>query len=145
MYLVLLFIILLLYLYETYTDIKHVQFKKEGFTNYKNQNELYDEYRAYFNRQYLVQEGIRRNQIKEQEIQRLKNKLKDPNLTELEKEEIESELKGNEWREYAFKRYDSKGEERHPNDFITDYNVNIIGCPRPWMECHSYVNAREIK
>lgn len=145
MYLALLFVIILLYLYETYTDIKKLQSKKEGFTNYKNHNELYNKHRDYFNRLHLVQEGARRNQIKEQELQRLKNKLRDPTLTEIEIEEIEAELKGNAWREYAFQRYDPRGEKRMVNDFITDYNPNIIGCPRPWMECHTYQNVRQIK
>ncbi len=140
MYLALLFIIILLYLYETYTDLKQLQTKKEGFSNYKNHNELYNKHRDYFKRQYLVQEGMRRDKIKLSEIERLLSRLSDPTLTEIERENIESEIKTNQWREYAFQRYDSNGDKRLVNDYITDYDTRVIGCPRPWMECHTYLD-----
>ncbi len=142
MYLALVFIILLLYIYETYNDFKTIQPKKEGFTNYKNHNELYNEHRDYFNRRYLVQEGIRRDKIKIAELDRLTTRLTEPDISDLEKEKIEEEIRTNQWREYAFQRYNSDGEKRLVNDYITDYNPATIGCPRPWMECHTHFNLR---
>ena len=142
MYIALLFIIVVLYVYETYTDLSILQNKKqtnEKFVNYKNHNELYNKHRDYFGRRYLVQEGVRRNKIKDNELQKLKTKLNSSNISERERKEIEAELMGNEWREYMLKRYNSvTGEKRTINDYITDYNPNIIGCPRSWMECHTY-------
>lgn len=112
--------------------------------DYESYNQLYNKYRQYFNRYYLVQEGQRRNKLREIELARLKNELydglKNNSLTPKRKVLLQREVDANLWQKNIHQDIDSStGRHRNTQDIITDYNPNIIGCPRQWMECHKWI------
>lgn len=111
--------------------------------DYYHFNQLYNKYRQYFDRNYLVQEGIRRNQIQESELNRLRmilrNGIRNNRLSLKQRLLLEQEINSNKWRNNIFQDIDRETNRfRSKGDIITDYNPNIIGCPRRWMECHKW-------
>ena len=106
-------------------------------TEFKTYNGIYPDKELYFNRNYLVEEGLRRNKIDDLNLQKLKNDINkvDENI----KKEIETEIANNQWKNYIFEDVNPNTNRLRPRqDLISDYEPNIIGCPRGWMECHHW-------
>ena len=166
----LLFIILLLYIYDTYYDItKFIDLKNkdhklninthkhttEDFTNYKynyynydhNVNGGYKEFRplhnklrSFYNRNNLMHEGLRQNNYRIKNIECLEKLLEKDNIDENLKENIREDLKTHKWRDHIFQDVNKSTKQmRDKSDIMTDYDPNIIGCPRRWMECYKWI------
>ena len=166
----LLFIIILLYVYDTYYDLTkfidiHLKehelninthmHNKEEFTNYKynygnyehNTNVGYTDFRplhnkikGFYNRNNLIDEGIRQNNNRLKNIDCLKQLLENDNIDENLKNNIRDDLKTHKWRDHIFQDVNSDTKQlRNKSDIMTDYNPNIIGCPRRWMECYDWL------
>ena len=149
----LLFIIVCLFLYETYKNT--LQMTEEYFTlldNNINDNTLdtpyykrfkpleYNKDRSYYwRRDKLVEEGIRRNQDDLKEIKKVQT-LFDNETNEEKKEQLKAELDLYKWKDNIFKTKDKKtGLSRDKRDIITDYYPEEIGLQRPWIERHSHL------
>jgi hypothetical protein len=149
----LLFIIVCLFLYETYKNT--LQMTEEYFTlldNNINDNTLdtpyykrfkpleYNENRAYYwRRDKLVEEGIRRNQYDLQKIHNLQTSFENE-TDEKKKKELQDELDLYKWRDNILETKDKNtGLSRDKRDIITDYEPEEIGQPRVWMERHSHI------
>ena len=149
----LLFIIVCIFLYETYKNT--LQMTEEYFTlldNNINDNTLdtpyykrfkpleYNKDRAYYWRSdKLVEEGIRRNQDDLQQIQNLQTSF-ESETDEKKKKELQDELDLYKWRDNILETKDNNtGLSRDKRDIITDYYPEEIGQPRVWMERHSHL------
>lgn len=111
------------------------------YSSYDNYSLLTpEEKQLYFNRNYLVEEGMRRNQLQDINLERLREQI---NYTDNDiiKNDMENIISNNQWRNYIFKNINPQTNQiRSRQDITTDYNPNIIGCPRQWMECHQWKN-----
>ena len=149
----LLFIIVCLFLYETYKNT--LQMTEEYFTlldNNINDNTLdtpyykrfkpleYNENREYYwRRDKLVEEGIRRNQYDLQKIHNLQTSFENE-TDEKKKKELQDELDLYKWRDSILETKDKNTSlSRNKRDIITDYYPEEIGQPRVWMERHSHI------
>lgn len=149
----LLFIIVCLFLYETYKNT--LQMTEEYFTmldNNINDNTLdtpyykrfkpleYNKDRSYYwRRDKLVEEGIRRNQYDLQKIYNLQTSFENE-TDEKKKKELQDELDLYKWRDSILETKDNNtGLSRDKRDIITDYYPEEIGQPRVWMERHSHI------
>ena len=149
----LLFIIVCLFLYETYKNT--LQMTEEYFTlldNNINDNTLdtpyykrfkpleYNKDRAYYwRRDKLIKEGIRRNQDDLKQIQNLQTSFENE-IDEKKKKELQDELDLYKWRDSILESKDKTiGLSRDKRDIITDYEPEEIGLPRVWMERHSHI------
>ena len=56
---------------------------------------------------------------------------------EIVKNDMEEIVNNKKWKQYVFQTVNPETNQlRDKLDIMTDYDPNIIGCPRPWMECH---------
>ena len=158
----LLFIILCIFVYETYKTIlkmteeyftmentNFINNKINSATEYNSLDTLYyksfkpleyDEDRAYYwRRDKLVEEGIRRNQADLKKIQNLQT-LFENETDEKNKKKLQDELDLYKWRDSILKSKDKNtGLSRDKRDIITDYYPEEIGLQRPWIERHSHL------
>lgn len=149
----LLFIIVLIFVYETYKnltklkqeyftdvipqpDIKHYETNEEDINNvnysrYKPLQE-YDKDRKYFwNRELLIPEGYRRFNDVKQDILKLKQKYA-MECDQEKKEIIKNEI-------YTIENGDDNNINNDIQYNTTKYLPMEIGQLRPWMEIHSHI------
>jgi len=98
-----------------------------------------DSLKYYYNLKNSVNEGRRLEKIRINKLNELKKKLNDSSLSINDKNKIENEIKINQWKSYIFKKENDKNVERDRADIITDYDPNLIGCVRPYMNCTSNI------
>jgi len=158
----LLLVIILIFAYESFNIIQklynnwsaelftetnpYVNFKKDCNIKWRNDNTEYASFRPliynpnteyYYNREYAVQEGIRRHNDIKKKVKLLEGeykKINDENIKKI----INDELKTHKWENYILSPTTPNGEKRLENDIMTDYRPEEIGCDRPWIECHSH-------
>lgn len=105
---------------------------------------LYNPKRDYYwNRKYLFEEGLRRNDDDLVEISKVKE-LYDNEKDEKQKQIYKNELNIHEWRETPFLPKSNDGTNRQEKDIITDYDPTIIGFTRPWREYYSRIPVKPI-
>jgi hypothetical protein len=160
----LLFIIVLIFIYEAYKNILKIKemghmyvenfscqseklkknnpflvnIEEDNSTEYSSFKPYRPDYPMYGNRLYSYQEGQYRNNMDKLNIERIKNILmRNKNLSEHQRDKLKEELKLEEWRSYLFKQKKNDNTPRLENDIRTDYDPDIGGCQRLWHECGS--------
>ena len=163
----LLFIIVLIFIYEAYKNILKIKDNGSKFIETfscqsekikKNNSFLVDviddntsdhtgfkpyrpDYTKYGNRLYSYLEGHYRNNMDNINLQKIRNTLQNnTQLSKFQKEKLKKELDIEDWKSYSFKNKKNDNTARLENDIRTDYDPNIIGCQRMWQECGSRNN-----
>ena len=132
----LLFIIILLYVYESLKIMRGIN-KKSHFMNYtdNNNNNINMcnkdtiQFKSFMPLLYKYKGNL---------FEKLEKFKEEYGNDEKYRKMYENEMRLYKWLEYRFKEYNNEGILRNMNDIITDYNPEIKGQQRPWMELYAY-------